>query len=103
VARNAREEIVAGVMGEVLGVEEVGVEEHFFEAGGHSLLGLELLKVLSQVFGVAIPVRALLEDPTVAGMTRRIERELERSTVPHARGRGADYLLEVKEVQPQGL
>jgi hypothetical protein len=36
-------------------------------------------------------------------MTRRIERELERSTVPHARGRGADYLLEVKEVQPQGL
>jgi Phosphopantetheine attachment site len=49
VARNAREEIVAGVMGELLGVEEVGVEEHFFEAGGHSLLGLELLKVLSQV------------------------------------------------------
>jgi amino acid adenylation domain-containing protein len=70
--RNAREEIVAGVMAEVLGVNEVGIEDQFFDMGGHSLLGLDLLERLSRVFGVEIPVRALIENPTAAGLAALI-------------------------------
>jgi amino acid adenylation domain-containing protein len=73
--RNAREEIVAGVMAEVLGVEEVGVDDQFFDLGGHSLLGLELLARLSHVFEVDIPVPALVEHPTVAGLAAVIEQQ----------------------------
>src|SRR5262249_14014775 len=71
--RNATAEIVAGVMADVLGVEEVGAQEHFFDLGGHSLLGLELLARLSRVLAVDIPVPALLENPTAAELAAIVE------------------------------
>jgi acyl carrier protein len=73
--RNAAEQIVAGVMAEVLGVDEVGIDDEFFDLGGHSLLGLELVGRLSRVLGVEIPVRALLEHPTPAGLAARLEED----------------------------
>jgi amino acid adenylation domain-containing protein len=77
--RNAREEIVAGVMADVLGLEEVDVGAHFFDLGGHSLMGLELLERLSRVFAVEIPVRALMENPTAMGLAALVEAKWNRT------------------------
>jgi amino acid adenylation domain-containing protein len=74
--RTPVEELLAGIWREVLGRERVGVDESFFDLGGHSLLVMQLLARLRSVFGVDLPVRRIFEAPTVAACARVVEEEL---------------------------
>ncbi len=76
------EELVAAVWAEVLGRARVGVHEDFFDLGGHSLLATRAMSRVRQIAGWAVPLHALFEARTVAGLARFLEKN--RSGAPAA-------------------
>ena len=71
--RNQCEEVLAAIWAEILDVTQVGIEDNFFELGGHSLLATQVISRLPKAFQVELPVRALFEAETVAGLAERVE------------------------------
>jgi len=66
--RDELEERIARAWREALGVDEVGVHENFAQLGGHSLLAIRIVTELRDAFQIDLPVRALFDAPTIAGL-----------------------------------
>ena len=66
------EEIVAGIYGQVLGLERVGVDDSFFDLGGDSLSAMRVIAAVNKSFDAGVSVRVLFEAPTVAQLAPRI-------------------------------
>jgi acyl transferase domain-containing protein len=58
---------------ELLGIEEVGIHDNFFDLGGNSLIGTQLIAQLRQDFQIELPLRFLLEAPCVSELALVIE------------------------------
>lgn len=71
------EQRVLDVWQRILGREQIGVHDNFFDLGGNSLLGLQLVSELSQELGIQIGPVTLFEFPTVRSLTRHLEPEPE--------------------------
>ncbi|WP_060482016.1 non-ribosomal peptide synthetase [Pseudomonas sp. NBRC 111119] len=73
---------MAQVWAEVLGVERVGRHDNFFELGGHSLLAVTLVERLRRA-GMAIDVRVLFAQPTVAALAAVVGASPEAQVPPN--------------------
>jgi nonribosomal peptide synthetase DhbF len=87
--RSAREEVVCALFADVLGVEQVGADDNFFECGGHSLLAAKLAGMVSRVLGAEMTVRTVFEAPTPAALLHRLDGSGET-------GGGFDVLLPLR-------
>lgn len=71
---NELERLLETIVAELLELDRVGVDEDFFMLGGHSLLGAQLVTRIGHCFGVAMSLRSLFDNPTVAGIAAEVER-----------------------------
>lgn len=95
-----REQHIAAIWSQVLGVHQIGRHDNFFELGGHSLSATLIFHRLEEQFGTQLPMRALFENPTVAGIARLLD---EQPGTPHTEAqtgirplaRGTDHIADL--------
>src|SRR6185436_9417845 len=87
--RTELERQLCALWAEVLGAERVGIEDDFFALGGHSLLAMRAVSLMRAVLGRELPLRALFDNPTIAGLGARF---------PELSG---DWVLPAIEVLPE--
>jgi amino acid adenylation domain-containing protein len=65
-----KERLVSGIWCEALGLERAGIDESFFDLGGHSLLLLRVHSRLEAALGRDIPIVELFRYPTIRSLSR---------------------------------
>jgi acyl carrier protein len=68
--RTGTEKQVAAIWAELLKVDHVGVDDNFFDLGGHSLMVFKALSRIRDEFGVDVPVQDFFENPSVAEIAK---------------------------------
>ena len=90
------EQGVAAIWGEILGLERVGLADHFFESGGHSLLAMQVISRLRQWLVREVPLRTLFEHPQLQGFVEALQRSATETD-------SAPAILPVSRQQPLAL
>ena len=67
------ERTLVGFWQDLLGVGQVGVEDSFFDLGGHSLIAVRLFAMIRKTYAVDFPISVLFEAPTIAACAALID------------------------------
>jgi acyl carrier protein len=70
------QEQIAEMVRTLLKIPAVDVGENIFLLGGHSMLAMQLVLKIRQAFGVRLSLRQVFGEPTVAGLTAEVERQM---------------------------
>ncbi|HMJ42935.1 MAG TPA: amino acid adenylation domain-containing protein [Pseudolabrys sp.] len=70
------EQMLAAHWSNLLGLEQVGVNDDFFHLGGHSLMATRIIARVHSELGVRVPVRSLFSAPTIRQFARAIVEQI---------------------------
>jgi amino acid adenylation domain-containing protein len=65
-----QEKALSRIWGQVLGLDRVGVHDNFFDLGGNSLLGVQVIGHVRERLDVVLPVIKLFQCPTIASLAK---------------------------------
>lgn len=66
------ETVLAGIWAQTLGQAEPGVEDDFFDLGGHSLMATLVVSQIRELFRVELPLHFFIKAPTIAALARMV-------------------------------
>jgi len=69
---NGMETLMLEIWSDVLKTDAIGVDQDFFEIGGHSLLANTVINRIRQDLNIEIPLRVLFERPTIRTLCNEI-------------------------------
>ena len=86
--QNELEEQIARAWTSVLGIERIGRDENFFEAGGNSLRFMQLAARLSEDTGRNIEITELFQFPTISSFAAYLSRDTAQRPAAESYQRG---------------
>lgn len=87
--RNDLERQITAIWEELLGISSIGVNDNFFDLGGNSLTGVDLMTRLRKAFKLEkLAAYVLYEVPSVGAMANYIEQGRKTQFVEERLGRG---------------
>lgn len=74
-ARDKIDESLISIWEEVLGITGIGIKDHFFDLGGHSLLVSQVINKVYKTINKAIPFRTFYSNPTIEDLRQVLQEE----------------------------
>ncbi|MEM9004407.1 MAG: amino acid adenylation domain-containing protein [Cyanobacteria bacterium P01_F01_bin.86] len=72
----SHEKIIANIFASLLELENVAIDDDFFDLGGHSLLATQVVSRLNKTFAIEISLQQIFETPTVEGLAKTVDQQL---------------------------
>jgi amino acid adenylation domain-containing protein len=92
--RTSTEKLLCEIWGGLLGLNQVGVHDDFFQLGGDSLMGIAMFAEVEEKTGLKLPIEAMQQARSVSRLAAYLDKN-QKSTKPVL---GATLV----EIQPQG-
>jgi len=67
-SKNPAEAQLTSIWREILGLDQIGIHDNFFDLGGHSLTAMRVLSRVIKRFLLDLPLQSLFQSPTIAEM-----------------------------------
>lgn len=74
------EKVVAELWEKYLGIPQIGIQDNFFQLGGHSLIAVQIMTGIRKLTGKLIPIATLFKYPTIQKLAQLVQSGGEEST-----------------------
>ncbi len=74
-AKNQTEAQLVSLWQTLLGLEQIGTQDHFFDLGGSSLLAVQLFAQIEQLFATVLPLSTIMTAPTISQLAAILRQE----------------------------
>jgi surfactin family lipopeptide synthetase A len=101
-AETDAEKKIAAIWQEALGVDKVGIDDNFFDAGGHSLLMINVQWKLKAAFEREVALVDMFEHPTVRSLAAHLGRKDEGKGYAASQSRAQARVAAVKQRKREG-
>lgn len=81
---NEIQEAIAAIWQQLLGIERVGANNHFFEIGGHSLSAVRMIVMINQALEVDLSVEEVFNTPILKDLAMVVEQKSGSKQIPLA-------------------
>ncbi|NEP88106.1 MAG: SDR family NAD(P)-dependent oxidoreductase [Okeania sp. SIO2C2] len=80
--RNQTEQTIAQIWQQILGIEQIGIQDDFFELGGDSLIAVQVIYKLRETLQIDLPLEAILNSGTIAKLFESIQATTSSQNIP---------------------